>query len=131
MGWIALTDQVPEDYDTVLAQHEDDLYPVVAFRMPDGVWWRTPEGPEDVAHEAMAPLFRAPTHWRPLPTSPRGEAMCRSIIAARRRASRGCLRDNLAPSPSRAGEPPAPSDAHGQPETATAAQRAAQSRRET
>ena len=62
---------------TVLVQHEDDLYPVPAYRMYDAferkwVWRRETEGPEDVFYgaERHCPLYRDPTHWRYLPNPP-------------------------------------------------------------
>lgn len=62
---------------TVLTQHEDDLYPVPAYKVFDtihhtGEWLRETEGPEDSFYgaERHCPLYRTPTHWMPLPDPP-------------------------------------------------------------
>jgi hypothetical protein len=54
-----------------LTQHEDDLFPVPAYRM-GGMWLRETEGPEDVFYGGSrhCPLYRAPTHFMPLPEPP-------------------------------------------------------------
>lgn len=62
-----------QDGEVILTMHGDDLYPVCAFRI-DGQWLRQTEGPEDVHGPGKwEPLYRAPTHWMPLPgeTAPR------------------------------------------------------------
>lgn len=77
MSWRPITKEAPRPFQTVLTQHEDDLYPVCAFRFDSerDYWWREVEGPEDITRPgSMAPLYRAPTHWQPTPTSPRVEA---------------------------------------------------------
>lgn len=64
----------PEPFRVVLTQHEDDLYPVAAYRLPEGIWLRETEGPEDVyvpGNGRHGDLFRRPTHWMPLPESPK------------------------------------------------------------
>ena len=55
----------PPEYTAVLTKHEDDLYPVCAFRMPGNVWLRQIEGPEDICDRPgdYALLFRPPTYW--------------------------------------------------------------------
>ena len=67
-GWQPI-ETAPFDGSTVLTINERDLYPVAAFFCE--VWLRETDGPEDVViagrHE---PLYRPPTHWRPLPSPP-------------------------------------------------------------
>lgn len=69
--WRSVADYLPPEYETFLTQHEDDIFPIAAFHM-GGIWLREIEGSEDVPaigkHEE---LRRPPTHWRPLPRSPR------------------------------------------------------------
>ena len=57
---------------TVLTQHIEDLYPVPAYQVVTGTWYRETEGPEDSFYgaERHCPLYRTPTHWMPLPTGP-------------------------------------------------------------
>lgn len=62
---------------TVLTIHEDDLYPVAAYRTYDKVgqewlWCRETEGPEDSFYgaERHCPLYRTPTHWMHIPDYP-------------------------------------------------------------
>ena len=69
-------DSAPE-FETVLVQHEDDLYPVPAYKVPDTTfnvdhWLRETDGPEDAFYGAgrHSPLYRTPTHWMPLPEPP-------------------------------------------------------------
>ena len=78
MDWISVDIKMPDDYIAVLTQHEDDLYPVAAYRM-GGEWLRETEGPEDAFYKGgrHQPLYRAPTHWRDLPCSPR---VCREAL---------------------------------------------------
>lgn len=71
-AWRSVQDEPPPDYETVLAQHVDDLYPVTAYRMAD-TWFYEQDGPEDVIEDGdhrHRPLKRAPTHWRPIPAGP-------------------------------------------------------------
>ncbi len=75
-GWQPI--ETAPEWETVLTQHEDDLYPVPAYKVPDSAlnvdhWLRETEGPEDSfygggRHER---LYRRPTHWQPLPPRPR------------------------------------------------------------
>lgn len=63
----------PRDATVILTIHEEDLYPVSAYCLPDStVWRREVEGPEDCIdcpgkHDI---LYRDPTHWMPLPGHP-------------------------------------------------------------
>lgn len=69
MEWLPI-ETAPNDGETVLTIHKDDLFPVTAFCI-GGEWLRTFEGPEDVwSPGKWEPLFRPPTHWMPLPTPP-------------------------------------------------------------
>jgi hypothetical protein len=84
-GWVSVEERLPEQGHTVLVQHVDDLYPISAYWLPeDGVatgglikystihWHYEGDGPEDTmdcAHKHHE-LYRAPTHWMPLPPSP-------------------------------------------------------------
>lgn len=62
-----------QDGEVILTMHGDDLYPVCAFRI-EGQWLRQTEGPEDVHGPGKwEPLYRAPTHYMPLPAAPTGE----------------------------------------------------------
>ncbi len=74
-AWLPIAEP-PAKYVTVLTIHEDDLYPVPAFRVTeDGQehWRREAEGPEDTDDGRPGkngPLYRRPTHWMPLPPPP-------------------------------------------------------------
>ena len=61
------------DFVVFLIQHEDDLYPVTAYKMTDGVWYYEQDGPEDVFDEGdfkHSPVKHQPTHYMPLPPPP-------------------------------------------------------------
>lgn len=66
---------------TILTQHIDDLFPVAAFCVSDADgdhWIRETEGPEDTTDRRKGkyePLYRAPTHWQPLPSAPGTESV--------------------------------------------------------
>lgn len=68
----------PKEGECVLTQHEDDLYPAVAFCVIDKdgkeYWCHELEGPEDDCDRPgrFEPLYRRPTHWMPLPDPPTG-----------------------------------------------------------
>lgn len=70
-------------YKTLLTIHEDDLFPVCAFYSEQNgqrYWMRIIEGPEDVIRTEQGDhgeLYRAPTHFMPVPPSPVGGAKCR------------------------------------------------------
>ena len=75
MEWYPI--ETAPDYKTVLVQHEEDLYPVPAYKVPDMdpsmvYWHRETEGPEDSFYggDRHGNLYRAPTHWMPLPQPP-------------------------------------------------------------
>lgn len=75
MAWQPI--ETAPEFKTVLTQHKDDLFPVPAYKVPDSalnvdVWLRETEGPEDSFYGAdrHCPLYRTPTHWRPLPSPP-------------------------------------------------------------
>lgn len=60
------------EFETVLTQHVEDLYPVPAFRC-GADWLLEAEGPEDTfdgREGKFRPLYRTPTHWMPLPEGP-------------------------------------------------------------
>lgn len=60
-------------HEVVLTLHKQDLYPVPAYKMTDGKWRREMEGPEDLDQPQPGryeELYRAPTHWMPLPEPP-------------------------------------------------------------
>lgn len=66
-----ITETEPAPFHTVLTIHQDDLYPVCAFRDDDGNWLLTVEGPEDVIDEergCLGSLYRMPTHWMEAPS---------------------------------------------------------------
>lgn len=73
-GWLAI--EGARDNETVLTQHKEDLFPVPAYRLTDAdgtqVWLRETEGPEDSFYGGSRhePLYRTPTHYRPLPPPP-------------------------------------------------------------
>ena len=74
-GWVRVEEGLPEHGATVLTINALDLYPVAAFCFDPGteetIWLRETEGPEDVAIDGRhEPLYRHPTHWRPLPAPP-------------------------------------------------------------
>ena len=61
MEWRPASEAI--DFRTYLTKHDEDLFPVCAFRMPDGTWMREVEGPEDIARPgALDELYRPPTH---------------------------------------------------------------------
>lgn len=77
MNWIRIAGnptQKPAQYVTVLTLHSEDIFPVCAFRIHHegrDIWMRQIEGPEDREHPAKnEKLYRDPTHWMYLPTSP-------------------------------------------------------------
>ena len=67
--WIPINRELPDFYKTVLAWHEEDLAPAVAFMVDNGakgLWLRETEGPEDTYNRRdgkHTPLYRTPTHW--------------------------------------------------------------------
>ena len=85
--WIPLADSLPPQFEVVLTTHEDDLYPVCAYRT-DAKWRRLADGPEDVIVEgsgAHGLLFRTPTHWQPIPESPLCELERMGLLEPRSR----------------------------------------------
>ena len=75
MKWISVKDRLPKEFETVLTQHVEDLYPVSAFYMINidrKIWMREIEGPEDIIENGRCgELYRSPTHWMPLPDPPK------------------------------------------------------------
>lgn len=74
MGWQPI--ETAPKCRTVLVQHEEDLYPVAAYKLTENdKWRRETEGPEDEFYGANrhCPLYREPTHWMPLPAPPEGD----------------------------------------------------------
>ena len=68
-GWQQIS--TAREFETVLTQHKDDLFPVAAFRVGN-MWLREVEGPEDECDRpgALQPLYQPPTHWMLLPDPP-------------------------------------------------------------
>ena len=64
MGWQSA--DKAESWKTYLTIHEQDLFPVAAFKTDDeGTWLREMEGPEDlepVQNGRYEELYRPPTH---------------------------------------------------------------------
>lgn len=68
--WISLSTRLPREGETVLTQHEEDLYPMPAYWVvaPGGpAWYAAHEGPEDENENLIRELLRRPTHWMDLP----------------------------------------------------------------
>jgi hypothetical protein len=71
--WINTNNRLPKEFETVLTQHIDDLYPVAAYLYDkkENIWIREIEGPEgETIKGKNEELYRTPTHWRPLPEKP-------------------------------------------------------------
>lgn len=89
--WRLVSEEAPKEFVTVLTLHEDDLYPVAAFRCPPSdvegeQWLRELEGPEDTFDGRPGKcesLYRAPTHWMPL------EELPELAVSRSRQARRG------------------------------------------
>ena len=61
------------NFTTFLVQHQDDLYPVTAYKMSDGIWYYEQDGAEDVFEPGdfkHSPLKHQPTHYMDLPGGP-------------------------------------------------------------
>ena len=74
-NWISVKTKLPENFKPVLTMHEEDLYPVCAFRTGDS-WVREVEGPEDIFEPYSGKggvLYRPPTHWMEIPPLEEGD----------------------------------------------------------